>query len=187
MLVLRGVCWAPSVTKLKVIKNMYNSQLQGKEVHVLKTSSVIRERPHPAAWLNPDSCQWSRKCSCAYTQTLLCSWPVTLTLGWSHEAALLCCSSPAAVHPRCAVWNISVSGPCTSAALVNSEVRNAIKENLCLCYCSVCVCVCVCRIYRVLSVHKLWDIKSPSKEIYLPAIQQPNRWMCPFLFIILVV
>lgn len=128
--------------KTESFKNMYNSQLQGKEVHVLKTSSVIRERPQPAAWLNPDCCQWSRKCSCAYTQTLLCSWPVTLTLGWSHEAALLCCSSPAAVHPRCAVWNISVSGPCTSAALVNSEVRNAIKENLCLCYCSVCVCVC---------------------------------------------
>lgn len=58
-------------------------------------------------------------------------------LAWSHDAALLRCCSPAGVHPCRAVQSVAVSGPCTDAALGNSEVRNLIKEHLYLCYCSV--------------------------------------------------
>lgn len=128
------------MTNLKVVKNMYNCQLQDKEVHVLKTPAVVREQPHPAAWLHPDNTTEPGSATVRTLVLCLCIWPVTYTLAWSHDTALLCCSSPAAVHPSCALQNISVSGPCTNAALVISEVRNLMKESLYLCYCSLCVC-----------------------------------------------
>lgn len=140
---------------------MYTSQLQDKEVRVLKTPTAVSEQPPPAARLEPDGCGRSGKCSCAQPGTRLCSCPVTLPLARSHEAAQPRCSSPAALRPRCAAQNGSVSGPCADAALVNSEVRNLIREHLYPCYFSLCVC----RVYCISSVvvNNRWATKLPIK------------------------
>lgn len=140
---------------------MYTSRLQDKEVRVLKTPTAVSEQPPPAARLKPDGCGRSGKCSCAQPGTRLCSCPVTLPLARSHEAARPRRASPAALHPRCAAQDGSVTGTCADAALVNSEVRNLIREHLYSCYFSLCVCRAYCVSSAV--VNSPMAIKLPVK------------------------